>query len=247
MKSQDNLQNSLLLTIKDNGMDNIFNDVSEIIIDKALDEGLLRDIPIVNTIRSVIKAGYSISDYLFTKKVIEFLQPLSKYTVDERKEFLNKLDPEQLNKATESLIFYLNRLDSIKKAEMLGKIFEAYMTGRIDQKVMMYLSYYVDAVFIIVWEDFYKSILNCENSSFLRPQINSDDALALEKVGFYEESITTKLDDRIQQRTSISTHKNLKLSDGGWEFIQIVWGIGNRENDKFRRRRFDVEIDYPSN
>lgn len=241
---KEDLPESLLSTIRGNGIDNILNEGTELLIDELLTEGVLKDIPIVNFIRSLFKAGYSVRDHLFLKKVIGFVEPLSKYTPEERKEFLNKLDEKELKKASGSIVLYLERLDAIEKSKMLGRIFEAYMLGEIKYKPTMYFIHFVDAVFILVWEDFHSSIIECENSSFFSPTIHLDDALALEKVGFYEEHIKAEHDGIRLKEFSLSSNRILKLSEAGWEFIQIVFGVGNRKNDKFHRSSFDVEVQF---
>ncbi len=51
-------------------------DIGEIVIDAALDDGILKEIPILGTIVGVVKCIKNTYDAFFAKKLIAFLIPI---------------------------------------------------------------------------------------------------------------------------------------------------------------------------
>lgn len=64
-------------------------------LDSVLSKGLLRDIPIVNTIVALGRLGVSINDQIFAKKLVRVLSSLSGITVEERASMVERLDKEE--------------------------------------------------------------------------------------------------------------------------------------------------------
>jgi hypothetical protein len=60
----------IVQVIKDDNLTSVLTEMSEIGIDKVLDEGLLRDIPIVGTVVSLGKVGYNIYQRSYQKKLL---------------------------------------------------------------------------------------------------------------------------------------------------------------------------------
>ena len=65
----DKIQDSFNLTLKNSNLQNIVSDFAELSVDSILQEGVLKDIPIVSTLISLTKVGISINDKLFLKKM----------------------------------------------------------------------------------------------------------------------------------------------------------------------------------
>jgi len=220
-KEPKSLEKGLLETVANSDIQDVAKDGAEIVIDSLLDAGVLRDIPIVNTVLGLAKAGVSVKDRLFAEKVLRFLNPLSKYSSEERRQYLNDLDQDELKKASQYMVLYIDRLDSLDKPAMLGKVFEAYMLGRIGFKAMLYFSHFIDSIFILTWQDYYQAIKHWHDNRAGTPQIAIDDALALEKVGFYVEH--TKPDEYFEPQLRVGMLKGIKrklvLTDAGWQFI----------------------------
>ena len=63
----------------------MITDVGEAIMDSALDDGILKDIPILGSIVGAGKCIKNIGDVLFTNKLIAFLTGLKDADAEERK------------------------------------------------------------------------------------------------------------------------------------------------------------------
>lgn len=243
-ENRDSLEKGLLDTLKDENIENVCKDFSELAIDALLTDGILREIPVINSVVGLAKAGFSVRDRLFIEKVIRFINPLGKYSETERKEFLEALDEKELKKAIQSAVLYLERLDSLEKPEMLGKAFESYMKGQITFKQMMYFFHFIDIVFIMVWNDYFDAIKNMGTKKSFFHKISIDDAKALEKVGIYnlKEEPELDYDQNIHKPYLRTINKKLVISDAGRDFIKIVFGFWVDEKNEFWRNLLDVKI-----
>lgn len=223
------LDKGLLETVFNADLRDVAKDSAEVFVDSFLTDGVLKEIPIVRSVIGLAKAGITVRDRIFLEKVIKVLSPLSKYSSQQRQEFLKSLDPDEVKKASQYLILYIDRLDSIEKTAMLGKVFEAYLTGKISYKAMLYFAHFIDSVFILVWKEYHTAIKKWVPHHVAHPlEIATDNALALEKVGFYMEKTKSVMKPsmpatgwRDQQLKGIE--RRLVLTDAGWDFINVVF------------------------
>ena len=112
----------------------LLDKIGETAIDSLLDNGVLKDIPIIGTAISLFKAGNEISAHIFAKKIATFLSEVEKLSTDERAKFLNgqpsAKDEENLG---ETLLLILDKIDSFNLARMLGKAFRLLVSGDISK------------------------------------------------------------------------------------------------------------------
>lgn len=69
-------------------------DIGELMIDAALNDGVLKDIPILGTIVGVGKCLKNVYDTLFVKKLIEFLVPIKGVSPEDRAEAIRKWEDD---------------------------------------------------------------------------------------------------------------------------------------------------------
>jgi len=144
------LEQSLTDTLRKSDLSSVATDAGELVIDSLLDEGVVKDIPAVGAIVSLWKTGANIRDHYFIKKLVLFLSELQKVDVSERNEMINRLedDPKYGQKAGESLVLLLERLDDMQKPTLLGKAFKAYCKNEIDSVQLQSLYRVIDRSFI---------------------------------------------------------------------------------------------------
>jgi hypothetical protein len=125
---------SLTETIKDDNITEAIAEISEAILDIFFDDGLLKEIPIIGSIYRFSKAGLSISDRLFTKKLIRFLHNLDKIPQQTRKRAIERIenDPKYKTKVGEKLLFIIDRCEDTEKSEIIGKLFKFLLEGKLD-------------------------------------------------------------------------------------------------------------------
>lgn len=129
----DNIQESFENTLTDTNLMSIGVDISEIAIDTVLKDGLLKDIPVVNTIISLSKFSANIQDKLFLKKILTFLNSLKDISPKKRKEMIEKIDEskEYRIKVGEKLLYIIDSCDDYEISELIGILFQSYIEEKI--------------------------------------------------------------------------------------------------------------------
>lgn len=99
--------------------------LGEVAIDAIIEEGVLRDIPIIGSIVGTGKCIKNVSDVLFTKKLIAFLFELRDTDAHEREEAIERWenDARYRVRVGEILLNMINRCDDTQKAKWLSKLF----------------------------------------------------------------------------------------------------------------------------
>jgi hypothetical protein len=140
------LDATMLDTLKTD-LSGVSADYMEIGLDSILEDGLLKDIPVVNSIISLYKTGVNIRERFLIKKLLVFLTSLSDTTIEDRLEFISKHE-KQSAKIGEELIILLDRLDHANKPEYVAKLFKHYLNEEISLIVYHRLCQIIDKCFI---------------------------------------------------------------------------------------------------
>lgn len=100
----------------------------------AVAEGVIRDLPIVGTLANLVRAGQSIAEELFIRKLVRFLDGLKDVPLEDRQQLLEKYpdDSEEQKALGEKLLLALERLDDTAKPTLLARFFGAYIREEID-------------------------------------------------------------------------------------------------------------------
>jgi hypothetical protein len=141
---------SLIETIRLSQLPDILEDVAELGLDSALQDGLLRDIPIINWIIGVGKTVIAVRDRFLIKKIWRFLEGLDEVTQEEREELLHRVqeDEEYRRKVGEAIVMYLDRYDHLDKAYLMSKVLCAYGRQQIDYNEFLRVSTSIERAFI---------------------------------------------------------------------------------------------------
>jgi len=125
---------SLALSFRDSLSSDIadsLNEYAELGIDAIMDEGVLKELPIVHTAISLYRIGTSIKDRHNIKKLAVFIQQIRHGCVDEvkrhkyREDFATKA--EFRSKQLEYILILLDRYISYDKPQLLAKLYLAYL------------------------------------------------------------------------------------------------------------------------
>lgn len=107
---------------------------AEMGIDDFLADGILKEIPIVKTIYSAGKLGFSIKERFFVKKLLVFLKELRMNKLSEEKlnDFKNQFDNDARHrtKVTEHLIVHIDSFLNVDKAKVFANLFRAFIDGK---------------------------------------------------------------------------------------------------------------------
>lgn len=140
------LGTAVVETLGSGDISSLLTEYTEIGIDAALKDGLLKEIPIVSTLIGISRIGITIRDWLFIKKLLQFFLPLQDMPERERLEMVHRLesDPAYGRKVGEHLVEILDRLETHHKPQMIAKIFKAYAARKIDARTLHRLNFAVD-------------------------------------------------------------------------------------------------------
>ena len=144
------IETSLVETIETTDINSINKDLAEVVIDSVLDDGLLKDIPIVNIIVGLGNFGSKIHKGIFIKKVLTFLSNLESTTIGERQNFIQKIEKSETynNKVGEALIMILEKCSDLEKPKIIGKLFKASIKEEIDYQTFLRLCSLIERVHI---------------------------------------------------------------------------------------------------
>lgn len=159
------LEKSLYDTLLKSDFTSVIQNAGEIGFDSLLDEGLLKDIPVLNWILAVGKTWGNARDYLFAKKMFAFLQDISSLTENERRQLIPRLDTdEKFGKyAGEQIIELLSRIDSERKAILVATALKLYAREEIDSVQLQRINYAIDR-FMLCDTDAFRSFCNKGNT-----------------------------------------------------------------------------------
>lgn len=129
MENLKTIEESLIQTIKKSELKEISVDFSEIALDAFLDEGVLKDIPIINSIIGIGKVSNRISETLLLKKIVHFLHEIGPVDLKKRGEMVNKIDsnPKFKLKIGQKLIYILEKSEDHISAQYIGQLFSSFL------------------------------------------------------------------------------------------------------------------------
>lgn len=119
------------------GKDELY-DLSAECIDTSLNvitnSKILDEVPIAGNLLKLIKAGASIKDYLFLRKISKFFSHVNeKTTPDERSKFAEELNKDKRKRETlyEYIFLFIDNLSEISKADLSAKVFSSFARQKI--------------------------------------------------------------------------------------------------------------------
>lgn len=128
--------NELVPSLKDtifSHFNDEIGDLTEIFIDSVLDEGVLRDLPIVGVITGLIKVTKSFIHRNLLKQTLQFIKEFNSGTIAEDKllEYKEQLnnDKEKAEEELGRVLLILNSTIDLKKSKMLANMYRNYING----------------------------------------------------------------------------------------------------------------------
>jgi hypothetical protein len=174
--------------------------------DAFLDEGTLKDVPLIGTLAKLASAGRQIRDRLFANKLRRFIERVAELPEDEREKLIAKVDedPESKQRLGEHLLTILDRLDDSLKAEVIAVAFVEFLREEIDRDTLERVSVAVDRCHIRDLRRLNTSDLSTRYPPEVATKLSSAGLLEIGTVptvrgpGAQNEYITTPLGQRIR-------------------------------------------------
>lgn len=119
--------------------------LGEVALDSLLEEGALKEIPVIGTAMTLYKAGNDIAAYFFAKKIVAFLSEVEKIPLEKRTEFLEEhcSDENGIEHIGEVTLMLLERIDHPTLATLLGRAFRLMVNETITRQTFEIYSYII--------------------------------------------------------------------------------------------------------
>lgn len=143
------LASKLVETFRSKDLQEVAVGAFEAAIDTEMADGILKEIPILGSLVSLGKAGISIRDRIFARKVEEFINTVSQLSWSERSRIFDELGstPELQERAALAILDLLEKSDPIDKPRLIGNLFVAMRRGHIAGKDLLRLCTMITGVF----------------------------------------------------------------------------------------------------
>jgi hypothetical protein len=153
----DQINNSLLETIKSPDLEGLIADFSEIAIDNIASlEGIAKDIPVIGSIVKTIRFGFTVKDTLLLNKIEKFLRQLRDVSQENRIKLIRKLEKDSKYKEDvgAKIMLLLERADDFEKPKMMANALKGYLCDRLTYSQLQRINYAIDHLFMGDIEEF---------------------------------------------------------------------------------------------
>lgn len=119
--------------MKDEAM-SLLEDVGEFTLDSFMPDGVIKDLPIVGPVFSIVKIGKDIRDRIFVEKIKRFIE-----NIDQNQKWREKFsDDEECNKISKQLLYIVDSCDDDNKLRLIGMAFNYLVNGEISKNEYFY-------------------------------------------------------------------------------------------------------------
>ena len=134
LQPQNNIQLSFDSTLKDANLNGIAIDFTELTIDSILNDGLIKEVPIIGTLVNLSKMGANIHDKLFLKKILSFLNGLKDISAEDRNKIIKEIDDSKKYRVRvgEKILYIIDSCNDFENSERVSIIFRAFVEGKIS-------------------------------------------------------------------------------------------------------------------
>ena len=134
------------------GNKDIIGEIAELGIDSLLDDGLFKDIPIVNILIGVKNTYQNIHDRNLLKQTLAFIKKFNSGNINQEKlnkykEMLNE-DSKKAEKELGRVLIILNSTIDIEKSQMLANLYKSYINEKINWNQFCELSEIIKMLFL---------------------------------------------------------------------------------------------------
>ena len=135
-----------------NSSENVISDYLEIGIDSLMNEGILKELPIVNTIVGVLKVGKNVHDRNLLKQTLTFINEFNNNQISddklERYKLTIEMNPKRCEEELGRILLLLNNFIDKEKSVMLAKLFKAYVEKIVSWNEFCEYSEIINRLFI---------------------------------------------------------------------------------------------------
>lgn len=112
----------------------LVEEFGEFTLDSFIQDGIIKDLPIVGSVFSMVKIGVDIRDRIFVEKIKSFIE-----NIDRNQKWREKFsDDEECNKISRQLLYIVDSCDDDNKLKLIGMAFNYLVNGEISKDEYFY-------------------------------------------------------------------------------------------------------------
>ena len=127
-----NTNKKFIKSLTSTSASSLVDKIGEFTIDQIITDQVIKDIPIIGTALSLYEAGNEIQSYLYTKKLLKFLNEVESITQSDRHKFLGELSNSDKDKLGDNLLLIIDNIKELNAAVYLGRAFSLLVSGKIQ-------------------------------------------------------------------------------------------------------------------
>ncbi len=146
-------------TLKDSELQNVTIELAEAFADNLINDGLLKEIPIIGTIIGLTKSTINLVDRLFLKKILYFLTEIKSIEPHKREKLISDIENSEKCKIKvgEKLLYIIDKCEDHISAIFVAKLFSAFLKEEVSYKDFLRGSLVIEKIFIEDFEEFIKT------------------------------------------------------------------------------------------
>lgn len=113
----------------------LMTDFGEFTLDHFIQDGIIKDLPIIGPTFSLVKVSLEIRDRIFVEKLKSFIE-----NIDKNQKWREKFsDDEECNKISKQLLYIVDSCDDDNKLKLIGMAFNYLVNGEISRDEYFYI------------------------------------------------------------------------------------------------------------
>ena len=169
MSELNDYSNSLEDTLKDSDLQNVSIGLAEVVIDSLVNDGIVKDIPIIGSVVGFGKVALGIKERIFLKKIIYFISELKNIPPEKRKQVVDKINSSEKyrTKVGEKLLSIIDRCEDHEKSQLIARMFAAFVIQKISYEDFLRSASIIDRIMLedLVW------FVNQNDDSFIFEEV----------------------------------------------------------------------------
>ena len=200
------------------------SDLAEVGLDAIMNDGILKDIPILSTAVAVYKIGSSIKERNNLKKLVVFLNALNRGILDEdkRNEYQQKFKNNEKfrNQEIEYLLVLIDRYISYDKPQLLAKLYLAYLEGVIIWEELTMYAEVIDRFLLLDCG----TLISTDGMITVHRNIGGESVLRLEALGLMTETNENSIFEQTTNGFGISAASMERFSSNDKTYRRTEFG-----------------------
>ena len=144
--SEQSSSDGLEAAVRDPSLQDTTAALAEVALDAVMQDGVLRDIPLVGSLLGLGRAALTIRDRVFLNKLRHLLTEIVDVPVEQRQEMIDEINQSEdfTIKVGEKLLYIVDRCEDHQASGLVGILFRAFLEGSLDYSDFLRLTLIVD-------------------------------------------------------------------------------------------------------